>query len=1319
MGLPHHIQEVVDGFLAVCGRKVRPGVCEYLTEVGATATPDLIAALIDVDFDRRCADGDVPQMDDYDALGPFAVDYVTDLLERNGYSVDGTEVTRTVSSVDVSMTRTKLSSKDATACDNGDTAPARIGPYSLVRQIGKGGMGSVWLAKQEEPVRRTVAIKLIRADIDPEGAIARFDAERAAIAMMDHPNIARILDAGKTDDGTPYFVMEMVEGIRFDKYCDKHRLGIRDRLQLMVPVCRAVQHAHQKGIVHRDLKDSNILISESDGKAVPKVIDFGLAKALEQRHIHQESMLTGVGEVVGTLRYMSPEQAQGEAIDTRTDIYSLGVVIYKLLTGTTPLQRSTLNTNSFVKILSTIREVDPERPSVRLQGLPPERIEKICQDRNEKPEKLKQILRGDLDWIVLKALEKEPSRRYETANGVAREIERYLNDEEVAARPPSSWYRIEKFVKRNRGFVTTLAVFLCMLIFGVMGTTAALFWALDERDRANTNAVAAREQSVAAMKAERQARESEGRRRKLQTKAEAQLHAIRMKSAWSDWQMGNAEPAWKMLNSISGEQGWEARFLRSEFTSSKHVLFGHALAIMAMDVSPDGRLIATASADRTVRLWDARTRAFLSRRILPGTATDICFSSDGKWLACSDRSNHVSLWQVTGGDDARVFGPFPRDISSVAFCGNKKLVIGDAGTDSYKEGLTWKERNAGDPLVRILDIETGNETETLTGHTKTIMGLACSADAKTIVSGAYDATVRIWRKEGSGWVPQVLTNHMLAVLDVAISPSGKALATCGRDKTIRLWNLETGELTNTIVGHTAAVNGVQFSADETEVVSCSSDRSARIWDLAGKELLACRGHYDAVNVVRFLPGSREVVTGSDDYTARVWNAKATRGAVVRQAHTELVWGAAFSPDGKTLVTVSEDGSIVRTDAETGRELSKSVEEQAVLAVAWSPSGEHFVTAGEDTALTIRSGSDGKPIRQIPDAHTDLIWDLDISPDGKLLASSSSDKTVKIWRTADWTCIRTLTEHRGELASARFSRDGTYLVTASDDKKVNLWDARSFELLHTFTGHSNAIWRAVFSPDGRLIASSSYNGEIIIWDVAARRQVRVIEAHTNQVAGLAFVPDGSRLVSASDDRTIKIWDLESGIDFFVLRDHGDSPSICVAFSKDGSRLASGDSSGWVTIRSAAPAGEQPQPFLPEEAIVLATDGMHAVVAKDASETALRDELAKATKCCEHYPSFQTWTNRGVAEFRLNKLKESIESMQEAARLEPIQYGEPDVKPFIEGYLAMAYHLTGQKDAARTTRALFEKKRVASLWLKDDETLTLAAQVKELMGPYTSN
>jgi eukaryotic-like serine/threonine-protein kinase len=381
------------------------------------------------------------------------------------------------------------------------------GRYKLLEAINEGGMGAVWMAQQIEPVKRLVAVKLIRTAVSSKAVLARFEAERQALALMDHPNIAKVFEAGvspiagPTDDGIPYFAMELVKGVPITKFCDDHKLTPRQRLELFIPVCQAVQHAHQKGIIHRDLKPGNVLVALYDDRPVPKVIDFGVAKAIGTQ-LTERTLHTSFGAVVGTVEYMSPEQASFNQldVDTRSDIYSLGVLLYELLTGTPPFTRKELEQSGMLEMLRVIREKEPSKPSTKIStsgGLPA-----LAAMRSTETAKLAKQVQGELDWIVMKALEKDRNRRYETANALSQDIARYLADEPVQACPPSTWYRCRKFARRNKGAVLAAGVILLLLVAGIAGTT----WGLMRAERARQ--AEAEQRAIATQAAEKATREA-------------------------------------------------------------------------------------------------------------------------------------------------------------------------------------------------------------------------------------------------------------------------------------------------------------------------------------------------------------------------------------------------------------------------------------------------------------------------------------------------------------------------------------------------------------------------------------------------------------------------------------------------------------------------------------------------------------------------------------------------------------------------------------------------------------------------------------------
>ncbi|MFT5407881.1 MAG: serine/threonine protein kinase [Verrucomicrobiales bacterium] len=366
------------------------------------------------------------------------------------------------------------------------TTVGPTGRYKILQQLGEGGFGIVYMAEQTAPVRRRVALKILKAGMDTRQVVTRFEAERQALAMMDHPNIAKILDGGETDQGRPFFVMELVRGTPITAYCDREQLDTGARLELFRKVCQAVQHAHQKGIIHRDLKPSNILITAPDGaEPVPKVIDFGVAKAMEN-NLTDKTLFTRFEQMIGTPAYMSPEQAGSEGgvdVDTRSDIYALGVLLYELLTGTTPIEANTLQKAAFDEVRRLLNEDEAPRPSARLSSLEAERRSTIARERGTEAGGLSKLLRGELDWIVMKAIEKDRRRRYETANALALDVERHLADEPVSAGPPTAAYRTGKFLRRHKAPLAVAAALILLLLAGITATSWQAIRATAEQRR--------------------------------------------------------------------------------------------------------------------------------------------------------------------------------------------------------------------------------------------------------------------------------------------------------------------------------------------------------------------------------------------------------------------------------------------------------------------------------------------------------------------------------------------------------------------------------------------------------------------------------------------------------------------------------------------------------------------------------------------------------------------------------------------------------------------------------------------------------------------
>ena len=1103
-----------------------PRIETFLAAAPEAARDGLLAELLAMEIEFRTQQGAVLQSDDYLQRFPEQESVVAGL-----FRVDETRFDNETPSNPV------------------DVRPV-LENFRLIEEIGRGGMGVVWLAEQEKPVKRRVALKLIKSELASKEVLARFDAEKQALALMNHQNIARVLDAGTTNDGRPYFVMELVEGVPITQYCDDKKLSVDQRLKLFVSVCKAVQHAHQKGIIHRDLKPSNVLVTVIDGESVPKVIDFGLAKAVEQNvQLTDARILTEFGKVVGTVQYMSPEQAElkgvdAQDVDTRTDIYSLGVMLYELLTGSTPLDKKTLGRNALLKILEMIREQDPPRPSNRLSSSSNAENSEVGVLRSLHPARLQRLLQGELDWVVMKALEKDRTRRYQTANDFAQDLSNYLTGDTVAARPPSTWYLFRKFAKRNRGLVASMLAIGLALIGGMIGTSYGLFQAKQNAAVANANEQLARKNEVRAIGAEEQASAEAQRARDSESVAKFQLADAR-------WAANRPFEARTLLHEIPSEyrNNFEWQFYNRHFLGSDLTCYGHTGHVKDVCYSPDGTNFASAG-DKTIKLWDATTGAEIMTLAGPtAKVARISISPDGARLAGGFDDNVIRVWDLKSGRVETELTGHTGKITDLTFSPNGELL---ASSDF-------------DAIVKIWDMRTKEEISTLKGHTFSVQGVAFSPDGKLLAAVARQ--VKIWDVASGKEIASLPVEHTNGIgYGVAFSPDGARLAVANQ-LSVELWDVRTKEKLSKIIGHSDLINRVRFSPDSARLATSSRDGTIKLWNAkSGQELATLKGHGSWANSISFSPNGSRLASASHDNTVKLWDLRSFQEVPTLRGHEGAIFHAAFSPDGKRLASCGFDGTIKLWDVSSmsfvdSISVDSPNQEVFIYNIAFNPDGTRLAAGTSDGTIKLYDPVSREEIITLA-GHNEGVESVAFSPDGTRLASGSGDFVIKLWDAATGEEIRTLDGHDGKVYCVAFSPDGNYLASASSDYTIRLWDARTGGEIATLTGHSGPTFCVAFSPDGTRLASTGADHTIILWDPLTRKQVSTLVRQGGPFNGIVFSPDGTRIASTTH-ATLRLWDVESGRE--VLAGNGHAEHINrIAFSPDGTLIATPGADGTLKL-----------------------------------------------------------------------------------------------------------------------------------------------------------
>jgi len=1054
-----------------------------------------------------------------------------------------------------------------------------LGRYKLMERLGEGGCGVVYVAEQTQPVRRRVALKVIKLGMDTKAVVARFEAERQALALMDHPNIAKVLDAGTTEVGRPFFVMELVRGIRITDYCDQNNLSTKERLELFIKICQAIQHAHQKGIIHRDIKPSNILVTLHDGVPVPKVIDFGIAKATEGR-LTDATVYTQLHQFIGTPAYMSPEQAEmsGLDIDTRSDIYSLGVLLYELLAGSTPFDGKELMSLGIDAMRKTIREKEPVRPSTRFATLKGEDLTTTAKRRATDKSKLMHDLKGDLDWIVMRCLEKDRTRRYDTATGLAADIKRHLNNEPVVARPPSTAYKFQKAFRRNKIVYAAGMAIAAALLLGIIASS----WQSVRATRAKHEALSARQLAEASESKAVAAQADEAR---LRQSAQAAELVARQRAYASDMNVAQQQLAGNNLGSVldllnrqrplPGQKdlrGWEWRYFWGQTHSDAlFTLCQQPAEINSLSISPDGLSVAIGSYhDGGVSVWDLRTRQELFRlakneefvrAVFSPSEPLLAFTGDGL-SASGDLQVTLHLWNTATRQTVADL-PLDGDCVGLAFAKDGRTLV--TSTFGNTNSLTlWRMPDGVKLASYPSDIKHVGPTTSFAATAD--LSLAAYATGES--PGERIAVMDL--RTGTNLWTAVAAKVFITAL--AFSPDGKTLASAAgfAESDIRLWDVATGKESGKLAGHGSWVSSLVFSPNGKKLISSCADQTIRTWDVAEQKCLdVLRGHRQEVWRLALLPDGKTLVSGAKDGAVCFWDTSVPHPGQPRIALPDRLIAWSFAPDSRSLLTLNRQGQVARWSGadfqqkepllEMGTPASSSITYQI-----FSPDGHYLAVGSHNGVFQIWDVTRRQLYRQWTNGTDNMAPDRFLSEGNKVITWSLKDGLFHEWESAtgrelwSWrvpgiwngalavspdeqSCVavgyegdvmlKNLTDGNQtrlnlnimEGSWASYSPDGKWLAVASDLGFARVWNTANWQPVATVGGFLNGTSSAAFAPDNQRLAISSGGREAVkLFDTESWQNVLTLEAPGNDCYQLAFSPDGNTLGWLNQDRELYLW-----------------------------------------------------------------------------------------------------------------------------------------------------------------------------------------------------